>query len=92
MKLTDEEVQNKIKDLPLWKYSDGFLSRELEFNSFSEALEFVNNVGKLAEKMNHHPNILMHDYKKVDITTSTHDEGGVTAKDFELARGIEELT
>lgn len=68
----------------------GKLERLFEFKNFSEALQFVNQVGEIAESNNHHPDILLHDYKKVTITLFTHDENSVTEKDLKLAELIEE--
>ena len=67
--------------------------------NFAEALQFVNRVGAVAEGMNHHPDILMHDYKKVTLTLSTHEAktadgqkaSGVTRLDFELAEKVDQI-
>ena len=58
-----------------WKELTNTMEANFEFNSFQEALKFVNMVGKLAEIQNHHPNILMHNYNQVKITVSTIDLG-----------------
>ena len=75
-----------------WTEKDNKLERGFEFSDFKSALDFVNKVGALAEGANHHPDILMHDYKKVLITLTTHSEGSmVTEKDRELASSINEI-
>lgn len=66
------------------------IQKTFELNDFKEALAFVNTVGELAEKADHHPTITMHDYKKVTISLTTHSEGKVTKKDHELSKQIEE--
>jgi len=66
------------------------IQETFEFKDFSQALNFVNTVGELAEKSDHHPTITMHDYKKVTITLTTHSEGKVTEKDHNLAKQIED--
>ena len=66
------------------------IQETFEFKNFSQALNFVNTVGELAEKADHHPTITMHDYKKVTITLTTHSEGKVTEKDHNLAKQIED--
>jgi 4a-hydroxytetrahydrobiopterin dehydratase len=72
-----------------WKEENNQLKRTFEFQNFQAALGFVNLVGVIAEDMKHHPDILLYDYKFVDITTTTHDSGNViTAKDHELANRI----
>jgi 4a-hydroxytetrahydrobiopterin dehydratase len=62
------------------------------FGSFIEAIDFVNQVADLAEQAGHHPDILIHDYKKVTLTLTTHDQGSkITKKDWDLANQIEQL-
>ena len=89
--LTNEEIQKNLKELSLeWAVIDGVhLERVYLFGDFSEALSFVNKVGKIAEDQNHHPDILLHDYKKVTIKTTTHEASGLTKKDFEFAKLID---
>ena len=61
------------------------------FRDFKEALSFVNKVGRLAETEDHHPDIFLHNYKKVDITLSTHAIGGLSVNDFIMAAKINQL-
>ena len=89
--LTSEDINNRIKELPGWKFSENQIGREFQFKDFAGALKFVNKVGEFAEDMNHHPDILLHSWNKVNITVSTHDKGGVTEKDFQLAEKIESI-
>lgn len=76
----------------IWEQAENKLEREFYFNNFKEALQFVNQVGSLAEQLNHHPDILLYAYKKVKITLTTHSEGKVTAKDYELAKQIDQIS
>ncbi len=86
------EVQKRIKKLSgEWKAGKTSIYSNFTLGNFSEALAFVTRVGIEAEKANHHPDILMHGWKKVKITLSTHSEGGVTKKDFALAEKISKL-
>jgi len=63
-----------------------------EFGDFLEAIDFVNQVADVAIQLEHHPDILLHDFKNVTITSSTHDKGNtITDKDKELAQQIEAL-
>ena len=75
-----------------WKEVSNSITKEFIFDDFAQALAFVNKVGVLAESANHHPDILIHDYKKVAITLTTHSEGKVTDKDTNLAEKIDSLT
>ena len=74
-----------------WKTEGEFISKEFTFKDFKEAIQFKVKVGEIAEELNHHPN-WSNVYNKVNIKLSTHDAGGVTDKDFELAKRIEEVT
>ena len=75
-----------------WTENENTLEREFIFKTFKEALAFVNKVGEVAERMQHHPTIFIHDYNKVTIATSTHDAGNtVTDKDYALADEIDAL-
>lgn len=87
-KLSDEEIEKELSDLPDWQVSDTKLHRKYKFANFAESLDFVNKIGVVAEKLDHHPDILFGwGYAEVFITT--HDAGGITHKDFELARSVE---
>jgi 4a-hydroxytetrahydrobiopterin dehydratase len=89
--LPSEEINSRIKELSDWAFKKNQISKEFQFKDFPEALNFVNKVGAIAEEMNHHPDIFLHSWNKVNITVSTHDKGGVTEKDFQLAIKINEL-
>lgn len=73
-----------------WKIKDRFLRREFVFNSFLEALGFVNEVARIAEELNHHPDIIWN-YTKVKIKMKTYDVDQITEKDYDLANRIDEL-
>lgn len=89
--LNSNEIMNKLKEVDNWNYEHNQIQSDYQFNDFKEALSFVNKVGDEAEKMNHHPDICLHSWNKVKITLSTHNEGGVTEKDFKLAEIIDKL-
>jgi len=67
------------------------IQRKFVFKDFKEALSFVNKVGRLAESEDHHPDIFIHNYKKVDLTLSTHAIGGLSSNDFVMAAKINQL-
>ncbi len=73
-----------------WEVKDNALVKEFRFRDFVEALSFVIKVGFLAEKSSHHPDILIK-YNRVILSLTTHDEGGITDKDYKLARMIESM-
>lgn len=88
MRLSKSEVQERLRTLNGWKLDDDEIEKEFKFADFKEAMAFVNLVAEAAETANHHPDIEI-SYNKVEMTLSTHSEGGVTEKDFDLAAKIE---
>jgi len=89
--LDQQEVMKNLKNLDNWNFDNNQIHSEYQFEDFKEALGFVNKIGDEAEKMNHHPDMLLHSWNKVKVTISTHSEGGVTEKDFKLAAIIDKL-
>jgi 4a-hydroxytetrahydrobiopterin dehydratase len=90
--LTNQQILEQLKSLNNWIYVNNSISKEFVFKDFIEAISFVNSVALEAEKMDHHPDILIYGWNKVKINISTHSAGGVTEKDFQLAQKIEERT
>jgi len=89
--LTQDEIIKNLSSLSDWMQEGSQIAKLFQFKDFAEALAFVNKVGAEAEKMDHHPDIFIHSWNKVKITISTHSEGGITKKDFQLAEKIEGL-
>ena len=88
MKLTDSEIEAQLAGLPGWKVVVGKLHRELQFADFVQAFGFMTRCALLAEKRDHHPE-WSNVWNKVVIDLTTHDAGGITAKDVELAQAME---
>lgn len=90
--LSEEGIESALHDLDVeWGVIAGStFTRVYNFKSFKGALSFTNKVGELAEQLNHHPQILL-EWGKVEIKITTHSEGGITDKDFELARKIDKI-
>lgn len=82
--LSSEEAQACLSNLSGWKIENGQLEKTFQFKFFRGSLDFVNRVGELAEQAGHHPDIDIR-YNRVRLSLVTHDAGGLTAKDFELA-------
>ena len=89
--LSDDELAAALVESP-WERDGDAIVREREFDDFAAAIRYVNQVAEAAEAANHHPDILVHDYKHVRLTLSTHSAGGVTENDLALARTIDGLT
>ena len=90
-RLAENEINDRLKALSGWKRSGEQIEKEFEFKDFAKALAFVNSVGDEAERMDHHPDLLLHSWNKVKITLTTHSAKGLTENDIELARKIDNL-
>jgi 4a-hydroxytetrahydrobiopterin dehydratase len=88
--LTPEQLATELATTPGWTISDGQLIRAVTRQDFRDALLFVNAVGFLAERANHHPDIAIA-WNAVTLTLVTHSAGGLTEMDFQLARQISDL-
>ena len=88
--LSPEAAQSRLTQLPGWQIESGELVRTFQFKDFVGALQFVNRVGKLAEEAGHHPDIDIR-YNRVRLALVTHDAGGLTVKDFDLASQVQNL-
>ncbi|PIR05040.1 MAG: 4a-hydroxytetrahydrobiopterin dehydratase [Candidatus Liptonbacteria bacterium CG11_big_fil_rev_8_21_14_0_20_35_14] len=73
-----------------WEEKDNHLIRIYKLKDFQESLELVNKIGKLAEEANHHPDLLV-SYGKLEVSLTSHDQGKITAKDYNLAQKINQL-
>ncbi len=89
-KMTDEEIRNKLANVPGWEMIDGKLHRSFKFENFSRAFGFMNSLALVAEAKNHHPE-WSNVYNRVVIDLQTHDAGGITGLDFELAAAANDL-
>jgi 4a-hydroxytetrahydrobiopterin dehydratase len=87
-RLSEEEIDGKLGDFGDWSRNGDKLQRTFSFDDFMGSVAFVIRVAELAETLEHHPDILIR-YNKVTLTTTTHDAGGLTEKDFELARAMD---
>jgi len=87
-RLDDGGVARALGQTPGWERAGAEIRRTYRFGDFRAALAFVNRVGELAERAGHHPDIDIR-YNVVTLALTTHDAGGLSAKDFELARAID---
>ena len=90
-KLSDAEIQENLAQLSGWNIENGKLHKNFQFESFVEAFGFMTKTALAAEAMNHHPE-WFNVYNKVTVDLSTHDLGGISTWDFELAKKMEEFT
>jgi 4a-hydroxytetrahydrobiopterin dehydratase len=89
-KLTLLQIKAALPRIPVWKKKSATITRTFQFQDFVAAMKFVNRVARVAEAAAHHPDIDIR-WNKVTLTLSTHSEGGLTRKDFTLAKKIDEL-
>ena len=89
-RLTDGEIRSRLESLPGWRIVGGKLHRELRFDDFVAAFSFMASVALVAEKMDHHPE-WSNVYNRVAIDLTTHDAGGLSVKDFDLAAAVNRL-
>jgi 4a-hydroxytetrahydrobiopterin dehydratase len=89
-KLSPEEVASALSRLSGWTEADGKISKRFAFGNFADSLDFVNKAGAIAERRDHHPDITFGwGYAAFEITT--HDAGGLTRNDFDLAADIDAI-
>lgn len=90
--LAESEYKPLLKQISGWKaLNQKLIEKDFTWKDFSEALEFLNKVGKIAEQEGHHPDMLLHDWNKTKISLSTHAIGGLSENDFIVAAKIDEL-
>ena len=89
-RIPDDEVRATLATMPGWSLAGGKLHREYRFGNFVDAFGFMSRAALVAESMNHHPE-WTNVYNRVMVDLSTHDAGGITTLDFELARRFEAL-
>lgn len=88
--LSDIEIQRSLGPLPGWSRKGDALQKTYHFAAFPDGIAFLARVAEVAESMQHHPDIDIR-YTRVLFSLSTHDSGGITQKDFDLATRIEQL-
>jgi 4a-hydroxytetrahydrobiopterin dehydratase len=92
MKLNEDQINERLSGIGAWRREGDWLIRDLKFENFKEAMEFVNRVAAEAESMDHHPDIFIHGWNKVRLSVMTHSVGGITEKDCKLAERINVMT
>jgi 4a-hydroxytetrahydrobiopterin dehydratase len=89
-KLSDNEIERKLKEIKDWKIENGKLCKSFEFKNFTQAFGFITKIALESEKIDHHPELL-NVYNKIKIYLSTHKVNGLSEYDFVLAKKIDEL-
>ena len=90
MRLSSEEISEELKNLPGWSIKDEKLHKDFEFDDFNQAFGFMTRAAMHIEKLNHHPE-WFNVYNKLTVDLMTHDAGGITQNDIELAKFLNSL-
>ncbi len=88
---TPEEINRRLTALPGWAVREGLLVKTYTVRSFAHGVLFIGAIGQLSEAADHHPDLRLYGYNNLTVSLSSHSEGGLTAKDFDLAAQIEAL-
>ena len=88
--LHTKQIKLNLHAVPNWSKRAQTILRTYKFEGFLKGIDFVNRIAAKAQKMNHHPDIDIR-FDRVTLTLTTHDEGGITEKDFPLARQCDEV-
>ena len=88
--LSDEEIDERLARVDGWRRQGDAITKSFDRNDFVGSVEFVRSLVEPAEEMGHHPDIAI-SWSTVDVTITSHSEGGLTANDFELASKVDEL-
>jgi len=90
MKLSSESIDNELKNLAGWSVVNNKIHKEFEFDDFNQAFGFMTRAAMYIEKMNHHPE-WFNVYNKIVVDLTTHDAGGITQNDINLAKILNSL-
>lgn len=90
IKLSESSIEEKLKNLPGWSVKNNKLYKEFQFNDFNQAFGFMTRAAMEIEKMNHHPE-WFNVYNRITVELTTHDAGGITDNDVNLARILNSL-
>ena len=90
MPLSQAEIDRELQTVPQWQQSKQTIVRTFEFKDFARAIAFVDKLVEPAEAAGHHPDLSI-SYNEVTVSLTSHDAGGLTSKDFELAQTISDL-
>ncbi len=88
---SDQEIEGRLKNLPGWRYEEGFIVRDFATKNWKETVFLFNAIASLAEAYWHHPDVEA-GFKRLRVRLTTHEAGGITDRDFKLAEEIEKIS
>ncbi|MDP4200840.1 MAG: 4a-hydroxytetrahydrobiopterin dehydratase [Bacteroidota bacterium] len=92
-RLSTEQITAKLTPLTGWSYNSAKpqIEKNFERKDFVDSTSFIQEIAEIAERHDHHPDLLLHDYKYVQVMLSTHSAGGITQSDFDVAQEIDRI-
>ena len=90
-KLTEEQIQSALKELPGWSYENGSIKKTFKTQNYPATMGFVAALGGFCQKRNHHPDYVIMKYKEIEVSFSTHSAEGITQNDIEIAKDLEKI-
>jgi 4a-hydroxytetrahydrobiopterin dehydratase len=89
-KIEPDMIEQRMEQFPEWSNTGQVIQRTFVFDNFAGSMDFVHQVAELAERLQHHPDIMIR-YAKVTLTLTTHEAGGITENDFTFAREVDSM-
>ncbi len=90
-KLTEQKIQEELKNVKGWKTEENSIRKVFKTKGFPQTMGLVTAIGALCQQHDHHPDYLVMKYSSVEVSFSTHSAGGITKKDFAIAKDIDTL-
>ena len=87
-KLSEEKIRTAVKELPSWEFTKNLIQKEFTFDTYMAGIDFVNRIAVKAEEQNHHPDLVI-GWCQVKVALTSHDSGGVTERDFRMAKVVD---
>ncbi len=89
-RLSESQIRERLKGLDGWNYNRNFVTKSFKFKTFMAGIRFVNDIAAIAERIEHHPDIHVR-WTTIKLSVQSHDEGGITSRDFKLVTEIEKF-
>lgn len=90
--MSETAIDAELAELAGWERSGSTLRKTWQLKGFLTAMTFANAIAHVAQQLDHHPDLTVHDYNQLTLVTTTHSAGGVTPNDFRLAQAVESLS
>ena len=90
-KLTSEQIDVALKELPGWSYENGSIKKTYATQHYPATMAFVAAIGGFCQRRNHHPDYVLMKYREVEVSFSTHSVGGITQNDIDIAKDIDKI-